>query len=330
MNAKPTLSADDRHRLGRQESPEAVIAVVAELLARELGADLRSIYLTGSRAAAAEIATSDLDLCLVLAGRVPMSARAPIRELVVEINRASPVSCDAVLVDEAQLEPGLTPYLQCRRLLAGPDVLLGRPLLPKPGVMLHFATLGLYSVRAVRGHCKELPYPLTYPEPDGEFFGYDRFGVRLPGGGYRTGWSSLVNLVLTLATFRLAWLADVYTPAKRITVAEYPRHLPNDPWLDLVAGVASMRRWGGADAPPGAAADRARVAAWCEAAVRFENEFLDTVIEHLPEWLPADEPEVVAFAALEASRLIPAAGQPGSRLSRLRERIAALRGQPAE
>jgi hypothetical protein len=258
-------------------------------LLADFPADIRSVYLLGSRALGVETAGSDVDLAIICAGAAPQERRRAAAEWVEAQGRARGIMVDATLLDEPGLGRGIRPHLRIGRLLAGPDLLRGLPLRPEPELVAYYAHLAAYFIWAVRGRPPALAYPLEYPAPAEAYCGYERNGIRTGENRYDAGWAMLVNTVVSLANFRLARLAGEFVPNKSLTVAAYRRLLPADPWLELVAGVYELGRIRGAGRMPEAPAERERLAGYCRGVLALENEGLGACLLLMPQVAGFDE-----------------------------------------
>ena len=269
--------------------PGQLVGEWGERLLAAFPAEVRSVYLLGSRALGAEVPGSDVDLAIICAGAAPPERRRAAAEWVGAQGRARGIPVDVTLLDEPRLAQGIRPYLRIGRLVAGPDLLRGLPLRPDPELVAYYAHLAAYFIWAVRGRPAALAYPLEYPAPTEPYRGYERNGIRTGEDRYDAGWAMLVNTVVSLANFRLARLAGEFVPNKSLTVAAYRRLLPSDPWLDLVAGVYELGRIRGAGRMPEAPAERARLAGYCREVLALENEGLGACLLLVPQVAGFDE-----------------------------------------
>lgn len=269
---------------------EKFYAGLAELMAAAFPERLQSIYLLSSRADGSAIATSDVDLALVFHGAIDPAERPRIKAVLDALQRVSPVMLDATITSDAELARGITTSLQNHRLLSGPDVLKDKPLKPKGEMLLYYAGFAFHFVCAIRKGHEGLRYPLQFPgEPTG-YCGYEVKGTRISDGGYTRGLNLLGTLVSSIASFRLAARANVFSPGKSRTLGLYRQHLPHDAWLPMLEELHALIRTklGGKIPPPGE--DEARLFHWCPQVLTLENEFVGDVIMSIEQWLPIEEP----------------------------------------
>lgn len=282
------------------EGAEAFAHRLARSFQGAYPARLRAVYLLGSRALGEALATSDLDLGLVFSGALGREDRDRVWDHLKTVG-PGPVPVDLVILDEGELGRGVRPRMKQGRLLAGEDVLKDCPLLPPEELLGHFAYSALFFIWLIRGKPEELRPPLAYPSPDGPCGGYADRGEWEGGDRFSPGLGTLVNLVVSLANFRLAEIG-IYFPSKTQTVREYRRHLPDDPWLDLVEQVYAdgRLRWQGR--VPQDEAGRRRLEAWCPRVLAFENAVLHACIGRLPEFLRLENSDLRAKFASFARR----------------------------
>jgi predicted nucleotidyltransferase len=271
---------------------EKLIKSICDLFLTEFPGELSGIYLLGSRKAGADIPTSDIDLAVVFKGPFVEEKNRAAREFSKSLGSLSPVMLDITLLAEDDARMGIRPYLRLGRLLAGVDVLANCPLKPAPALIGFYAYSALFFMWVIRGRPDELKHPLSYPAADQFYRGYDIRGVATGENKFRPGFNTFVNLVVSIANFRLAAQAGEFVPSKSRTVEQYRRHLPNDPWRGLVEDVYELgrTRWGGR--LPESEPDRSRMAARCQEALAFENDCLGTCLLKLPDLMAVEDAEL--------------------------------------
>jgi hypothetical protein len=269
---------------------EKFYAAFTDLIGAAFPARIRSVYLLSSRADGSAILTSDVDFAIVFQDQIDDAERPLIKKILNALQGISPVMLDTLVTSEAEVHRGITPTLQHYRLLSGPDILRDLPLRPKPELMLYFAGLVIHFIQAIRGQSGPLHFPLAYPGPVTGYCGYEKFGTRTGEGEYRPGLNLLVTLVLAIASYRLADLADVFTRAKSATVPNYEKHLPDDFWRPMIVELHRLARTRLGGKLPTEASDRDRLYHWCPRVLDLENEFLGSLIMSIESWLPIEEP----------------------------------------
>src|SRR5262245_56627767 len=166
-------------------------------------------------------------------------------------------------------------------LLYGEDTRHGIAAEPDERYVRDSMHIPYYSSRFGRPDLDVLTFPLDYPEPHGEFFGYA--GWRLDNR-HRRGMKMLVVIVSRIATALVALRARKYTGSKQESAQLY-RTCDDDEWADLVEQVyASCKmRWG--YRVPRGSNDRAQLRALCQQALAFENHFFSLYRTYLVQEL---------------------------------------------
>jgi hypothetical protein len=270
--------------------PDRLVHGLRDRILAEFPGEIRSLYLLGSRALGSEIEGSDVDFAVLFQGENTPARRQALARWVEGARRPGEPMLEATLLDLGDLDRGLRPHMLIARLLAGEDVFQGRPLKPAETLLGYYVHLALYFIWAVRGRPASLHHPLGYPG-DGEFFGYERFGLRVGENEYVPGFAQLVNDVNCLATLCLAKRSE-FIPSKSMVAAAYVRCFPGDPRADLVAGVFELGRdrWRGRIPP--VAADRERLAGYCRRLLDFENDVMGSCFPLLPRMAASEDSEV--------------------------------------
>jgi predicted nucleotidyltransferase len=271
---------------------EKLIKSVCNLILTAFPGEVRAIYLLGSRAAGGGLPTSDIDLAVVFKGPFVEERDREVREFAKSLDRLSPVMLDVTLLAEDEARQGIRPYLRLGRLLTGTEILAQCPLKPAPALIGFYTYTALFFMWVIRGRPVELTYPLEYPSAGGFYRGYDVRGVVTGENEFRPGFNTFVNLIASIANFRLATLAGEFIPSKSRTVEQYQLRLPNDPWQGLVEDVFDQGRdrWGGRE--PESESGRARLARRCREALAFENECFGTCLLNLPALMAVKDGEL--------------------------------------
>ncbi|WP_147476350.1 hypothetical protein [Corallococcus sp. AB032C] len=236
---------------------------------------LQACYLLGSHATSEAVGESDIDLTLVFKGRFQPGERRRFEHFRRHVSPLSPLSLDANAVEEEQLlEEGAVNLKKTSLLLMGEDLRERIPLMPLDAWIrycMHRPYVFMERARA-RAEGEPLRFPLIYPDPRGELYGYDHREVLDAQGQSHRGFKELVTLACRLATAEVAVKAGGYTYSKREAI-EAHRELVNDAWTPLYEQIyAARKRWG--YRVPEAAADVAHLRSLCEGMLEAENHFL--------------------------------------------------------
>jgi hypothetical protein len=137
---------------------------------------------------------------------------------------------------------------------------------------LSAATFYIWQLRGLRAG---VAWPLDYPDPAGEFYGYERY-AHFNGDDapvvYTPGVRAILNCATMIASARLTH-AGQRVPSKRASVALYQAFAPGatSAWLTRLY-VTFKARW--RYQIPNNVAERAKLRALCAPMLAFENDFL--------------------------------------------------------
>jgi predicted nucleotidyltransferase len=249
---------------------------------------IRGYYLFGSYSAGAADSSSDLDIAILFKDRFLGVAETEQAQRLCEwldaLHPAITVDMFYVSEDSVQQPDRVSVALRLKRssvLLYGQDTRDRITAEPDERYVRDAMHIPYYGSRFGRPDLDELTFPLDYPQPGGEFFGYD--GWRLDYQHPR-GTKMLVVIVSRIATALVALRAGQYAGSKHESAQLY-RTLIGDEWSDLVEQVyeCCKRRWG--YRVPRGAGDRAHLRELCQRALGFENLFFSLYRAYLVQEL---------------------------------------------
>jgi hypothetical protein len=121
-------------------------------------------------------------------------------------------------------------------------------------------------------------YPLAYPRPDEEFYGYDQRTMVLPDGAEARCTRDLIRVAGWAATALIALKAGAYVARKRDCHRMY-QQLIGDEWSGLIRDIYERCKLGWNYRIPAEPRDREDLRAICARTLEFENYFLATFKE---------------------------------------------------
>lgn len=283
-----------RNSTGREQ----VDTLLQELLAQlELAFPTRicSYYLGGSTTDGTAVGhdrspnASDVDLFVIFRCTVAEEEHTYFQHLVAEYQRTCPLQVDAHayaaddLLLQTRREATQTSFLNALIrvagvLLYGEDLRDQLPAVSFPRYVLDVIESGNFHLSIPRQRVAlsyplgtPLVFPLTYPDPTSEFYGYEVVPAR-PGAP--EGTRVLVALTGWIATLLLALGTGQYAGQKSQCLRLCQEYLPNDQRVQLVAKIYQTCKDGWKYALPSEARERALLRQFCQDTLPLENDYL--------------------------------------------------------
>jgi hypothetical protein len=236
---------------------------------------VRGYYVIGSYGDASCVSTSDLDLDMVFKRRFESDdEHERARDLCAMLQAQTEIELDLDIGDEDGLRDGLSPNFKLAGLCVyGEDIRDQFPLLPMAAWTRDRMHSSYYRLGSLFGRTPPVRAPLTYPDPAGEFFGYDRRPIRLADGSLVPSTRDLIRATGWAATALIALLARRYVARKSECHRMY-QELIGDEWAPLLKAIYEdcRQRWN--HRIPTGPADRAFLRYLCARTLDFENAFL--------------------------------------------------------
>jgi hypothetical protein len=255
----------------------------ADTLLREIAAHfeaafpgrVRGYYIIGSYGDASSVSTSDLDLDIVFKKRLADdSERTCARDLCAMLQAQTEIELDLDIGDEEGLRDGLSPNLKLAGLCVyGEDIRDQYPLLPLVAWTRDRMHSSYYRLGSLFGRTAPVRAPLTFPDPAGAYYGYDRRPIRLADGALAPSTRDLIRATGWAATALIALRAGRYVARKSECHRMY-EELIGDEWAPLLTALYEncRQRWN--YRIPTEPADRALLRRLCARTLDFENTFL--------------------------------------------------------
>jgi hypothetical protein len=268
------------------------------LIEQHLPGLARGYYLVGSYAYGEALPSSDIDLLVLIEQEPAQDDRRRFAIARESCRRMSAAPLDISLGSEVKLlRVGGVWFQTASLLLHGEDV---RPRVPRKPVAHHIRDL-MHSVfpllARVRGDPPQLAFPLDYPDPAGQVYGYD--ARQRDDDLRRSATKDLVTNVLAAANALTLLAARRYvgTGKKSDIPRQYAIWVGGE-WAALVAEVFDLCRNRWDYRIPGARSDLDHLRDICRQTLRFENAFL----ERYRDWLLAELRSQDSAAQLAAVR----------------------------
>lgn len=251
---------------------------------------IRACYIEGSYADQSAVFTSDIDLVIVLNGDAS-SEQERAEALAQHCCVLSAVELDIGIADENKLATGVPPYFKLGSILIyGEEVRDRLPLVSLSQWTRDRMHSSLWRTVHLFNRSAVIRYPLDYPDPSGEFYGYDRRKLRLPDGEEVNCTRDLIRLTGWSATALLAYRAGRYVTRKSECHRAYQESF-QDEWGQLLEDIYVYCRGKWHYLLPTDLAERSKLREICARTLAFENYFLLVYKEFLLSELRTEDEE---------------------------------------
>lgn len=258
---------------------DAILQNVVETFEANFPQRIRAYYVQGSYADASSVTTSDLDVLLIYKERFEGDEAQKAEELAIRLVAGSMLDLDIECVDEQSLVCGVSPTLKLgSSFIYGTDIRDTLPLILVEEWTRDRMHSSLWRTVHICNRPPVIHYPLTYPDPHGEFYGYDVRLLRLPNGQEVHCTRDLIRLVGWSATAMIAFKARRYVARKSECHKMYQACF-NDEWGQLLQDIYELCRGKWNYLIPDDVKERKQLRAMCERTLGFENHFLQVYKE---------------------------------------------------
>jgi len=231
---------------------------------------IRGYYLVGSYADGTAVSTSDIDMKILFKNRFRNDTERKNARQICEycFGLISPIPGDVTANDEETAFSSSTLRLRIKAgslLIYGEDI---RDQISLPRLDQHirdvmFRAYVFCFTDRLRPNLKARVYPLDYPDPSDEFYGYT----------YKSGTTVFASVVGAMATAIVASKVKKYVFTKSDCLKLYKRYI-NDEWTALLEAVFEKIRKQWEYQIPENKDERQQLREICRQALAFENHFL--------------------------------------------------------
>lgn len=264
---------------------------------------VRAYYLFGSHANGSAIPTSDIDLFVIPHGSLTSEERERADRLGRYCALMSPVRLETLVVDEdVLLRDGHFRVTAGSVLLYGDDL---RERMPEQSFDVYVRTYA----HAPSAHMTQVlrrtdcvTFPLAYPDPAGEFYGYDQ--PHLPHR--REEHRNIAGMIATAcwaATIIVAWDARRTVRARSESVPMYKRSI-GDEWTPFLEELYARGKEQWHYLIPESAGDRRMLHDLCVSMLAFENHYLQRFRRYLLGELSSENDESKFIAVQRFGKVI--------------------------
>lgn len=243
---------------------------------------IRGYYLTGSYTDGSAVPASDIDVdILFIDNFISLEENEKAQQTSQNCSLMSPIPLELNLYSEGQaLRLGFPTLKFASTLLYGEDVRDEIRLIPLDWYRRAAMHVPYRFYSRIRGKPECLVFPLNYPDPEGQFYGYDKRKARDAVGTLRPGTKEIINCVGKSALAIIAFKANIYVNDKNDCLKQYRTRI-NDEWTDLIQDVYAKCRRTWEYCVPEDTDDRKQLKNICERTLAFENYFLSLYKEFL-------------------------------------------------
>ena len=281
------------------ERIDALLTAYLSQLETHLRGSLRSCYLTGSVTDGTADRISDVDGLVILTGQPSAEDQQNFKSVTSEWSARSNTTLDLVLLqDDVLFARGALPKKTASWVLIyGEEI--RKHILPMSVEQYIDAIMrgSFICLKHPRGAPDLLEFPLTYPDPDGEFFGYELRGFREFDGWRSPGTKALVNAVSLAATTLVAMRTGFCATSRRESFDAYRARIGGR-WAPLLDEIHARCRDAWSYRVPEDGEDRRQLRRFCHDVLAFENEYVLTCIRYLQLQL-SDSAKAEAASAAE-------------------------------
>lgn len=259
---------------------DAVIRGVIGVLELVFPGRIGGYYLVGSYADGTYVPASDLDVVPIFKGSMTSDEETTYWEVIHHLDLISPIHLGFGLRNEEQsFTQGGVGIKIGSQLLYGDDVRDKIPLWSLDYYLQYMIGAILNSMLSFRGNTRPLKFPLVYPDPVGEFHGYDQ-PTKSDNGTSEPGTSALFGQIMVLASMLVTLKTGKYNADKSRSYLFYRQHI-NDEWSDFLETVYEKCKKTWHYRIPVEAPEREALRELCRHVLAFENHFLKQIKPYL-------------------------------------------------
>ncbi len=277
---------------------------------------IRGYYLKGSYTDGTAVPASDIDVDILFVDSFRSREEHEKAQQTSEYcSLISPIELELNLYGEGQaLRIGLPELKFASILLHGEDIRDKLVLIPLEWWQRSLMHVPYRFFSRIREKPEFLVFPLNYPDPEGEFYGYDIREACAADGGMHPGTKEIINCVGKSALAIIALKANIYVNDKNDCLKQYRTRI-NDEWTDLIQDVYAKCRRTWEYCVPENTDDRKQLRNIAERTLAFENYFLNLYKKFLLAELESEKVNSLWLSVTEA------VGHMGFCEKRLRKKI---------
>ena len=266
---------------------------------------IRAYYIEGSYANSTNVTSSDLDVMIIFRHKYADDEQQQAEELANQQSTTCKLELDIELVDEQSLlTAGVSPTLKFgSTLMYGEDIRGSLQLISLAEWTRDRMHSSLWRTVHLCHRSAIIRYPLTYPDPQDEFYGYATRLLRLSEGQEVPCTRDLIRLVGWSATAILAFKAGKYVASKSECHKLYQACF-HDEWGQLLQDIYELCRGKWNYLIPEKQEERNILRNICERTLGFENHFLQIYKQFVLSELSGSDRKGVQDVLSVAKRIV--------------------------
>ena len=166
------------------------------------------------------------------------------------------------------------------------------PLLSRDHHLRRALRNAFHTSYLLRQRAENLAVPLNYPDPSGEFYGYEQWGMYLGGRAFGPGVRTLVSCATSWATASVLLETDCpYVTSKAHSIQMYHQYI-GDQWSAFLQELFTRCKLDWNYHIPETAFERAQLHQLCTSMLVFENAFLIRCREEILSLISRTDPHI--------------------------------------
>ena len=268
-----TIPSIDLHASTGKPQIDAILRGLIGIYQTVFPARLRCVYVIGSYRDGSAVPGSDLDVGIVFTESLNEEELAQFRQVNKSVALISPARLDCGTVNPERFTHGIPAGLKKALVVYGENVFAEMPLEPIERALRRGMSNTFHSLYVLRQRDETLIYPLGYPDPAGEYYGYEKWGTYLGERTFGPGVRSLVTSVTLMATCLVMLQAGQRVASKQESISAYQTYV-GDEWTDFVEQIYTQCKEVWLYQLPESAEARQQFHGLCGRMLDFENLFL--------------------------------------------------------
>ncbi len=239
-----------------------------------------SYYLVGSSIENTRTRQSDVDIVITFKTKVGKEEENLVRKVLSSINQTESLRIDIriLYIDNHLLS--IPPNIKAGKLLYGQDMLKDIPVQSIENTRRGSIRQTFFLQKILRRNNPLLSFPLSYPTPHGEFFGYEKMGILKKDSSFSSGFRTLISMASMMSTSMITMKIQKAPLNKRESFTLHKEFI-NNQWSNLLIDLYDICVIKHHYEIPENYTDRKKISFYCKNILVIENNFLDESRKYL-------------------------------------------------